>query len=71
MNKQQYKAYRRSMRDNGTNYTIEHAPKYDGWTLARLDILANTPDLLEWRVRWLGNPDTNAKNIIKLTSPLL
>jgi hypothetical protein len=71
MTKQEYKTYRRSMRDNGANYTISHAPKFDSWTLAKLDILANMQDLLELRVRWLANPDTNPKNIIKLTSFIL
>ena len=71
MTKQEYKTYRRSMRDNGANYTISHAPKFDSWILAKLDILANMQDLLELRVRWLANPDTNPKNIIKLTSFIL
>ena len=71
MTKHEYKTYRRSIRDNGVSYTISHAPTVDGWALAKLDILANLQDLLELRVRWLANPDTNAKNIIKLTSFIL
>jgi hypothetical protein len=71
MNKQQYREYRRSMRDNGVQYTIDHAPTMVGYTLARLDVLANLGDLLEWRVWWMNQPDTSRANIIKLTSPIL
>ena len=71
MNKTQYRTHRRSIRDNGLQYTINHADKLTGYQLAKLDILTNMPDLLEWRVRWLAQPDTTRKNIIKLTSPIL
>ena len=71
MNKTQYRTHRRSIRDNGLQYTINHADKPTGYQLAKLDILANMPDLLAWRVRWLAQPDTSRKNIIKLTSPIL
>ena len=71
MTKQEYKTYRRSMRDNGVNYTITHASKFVGWTLAKLDVLANMVDLLAWRAWWINQPDTSRKNIIKLTSFIL
>ena len=71
MNKHQYLTYRRSIRDNGIRYTLEHAPKLDSYTLAKLDILSNMEDLLSMRVRWINNPDTSRANIIRLTSPLL
>jgi hypothetical protein len=71
MKKQAYMSYRRSIRDNGLRYTIAHAPLLDGYKLAKLDILANMVDLLEWRVRWLLQPDSTPKQIIKLTSPIL
>jgi len=70
MNKATYRAHRRSIRDNGLQYTINHADKLTGYQLAKLDILANRPDLLEWRVRWLAQPDTSRLNILKLTSTL-
>lgn len=70
MNKRQYLSYRRSIRDNGLRYTLSHAPKLDGYTLAKLDLIANMQDMLAWRVRWLAQPDTSRLNIIKLTSPL-
>jgi hypothetical protein len=71
MTKTDYQAHRRSIRDNGLQYTINHADKLTGYQLAKLDILANQPDLLAWRVRWLAQPDTTRKNIIKLTSFIL
>jgi hypothetical protein len=71
MDRKTYQAYRRSIRDNGLRYTLAHAPKLDGWTLAKLDILANMQDMLAWRVRWIAQPDTSRANIIKLTSPLI
>lgn len=70
MNRQTYQTYQRSIRDNGLRHTIAHAPILDGYKLAKLDILANMVDLLEWRVKWLNQPDTSRKNIIKLTSNL-
>jgi hypothetical protein len=70
MDKQTYQTYQRSIRDNGLRHTIAHAPILDGYKLAKLDILANMVDLLEWRVKWLNQPDTSRKNIIKLTSHL-
>lgn len=71
MDRKTYQAYRRSIRDNGLRYTLAHAPKLDGWVLAKLDILANMQDMLAWRVRWLAQTDTSRANIIKLTSPLI
>jgi hypothetical protein len=71
MDRQTYQTYRRSIRDNGLSYTLRHAPKLDGYTLAKLDILAHMQDMLAWRVRWLAQPDTSRANIIKLTSPIL
>jgi hypothetical protein len=71
MNKATYKAYQRSIKDNGLRYTLAHAPKLDGYALAKLDILYNMEDPLEWRVRWLNQPDTTRLNILKLTSPYL
>ena len=70
MTRSQYQAYRRSIRDNGLAYTLRHAPKLDGYTLARLDLIANMQDMLDWRVRWINRPDTTRANIIRLTSPL-
>lgn len=70
MNRTEYRAHLRSIKDNGLQYTINHTDKLTGYQLAKLDILANMPDLLAWRVRWLNQPDTTRKNIIKLTSPL-
>lgn len=71
MTRTEYRTHLRSIRDNGLQYTINHADKLAGYQLAKLDILANLPDLLAWRVRWLAQPDTSRKNIIKLTSPIL
>lgn len=71
MTRTEYRAHMRSIKDNGLQYTIDHADKVTGYTLAKLDILANLEDLLAWRVRWIAQPDTTRKNIIKLTSPLL
>ena len=71
MTKTQYRMHLRSIRDNGLQYTIDHVDKMTGYKLAKLDILANQPDLLAWRVQWLASPDTSPKNIIKLTSPIL
>jgi len=71
MNKKTYLEYRRSIKDNGLRYTLAHAPKLDGYALAKLDILYNMEDLLAWRVRWMNQPDTTRLNILKLTSPYL
>lgn len=71
MNKATYRAHRRSIRENGLQYTINHSNKLVGYQLAKLDLLANMQDMLAWRVRWLDQPDTSRKNIIKLTSPIL
>ena len=71
MTKIEYKMHQRSIKDNGLQYTIDHTDKMTGYKLAKLDILANQPDLLAWRVKWLKSPDTSPKNIIKLTSPIL
>jgi hypothetical protein len=70
MTRTQYRAYRRSIRDNGLAYTLRHAPKPDGYTLARLDIIAGMQDMLAWRVRWINQPDTTRGNIIRLTSTI-
>ena len=70
MNRTEYRAHLRNIKDNGLQYTINHADKATGYTLAKLDILANQVDLLAWRVRLIALPDTTRKNIIKLTSPL-
>lgn len=70
MNKKEYKQYLRSMKDNGTAYTIRHAKPNHKNDLRRIDncrIDWFYADLLAWRVRWLANPDTSTKNIIKLT----
>jgi hypothetical protein len=69
MNKATYQAYQRSIKDNGLRYTLEHCPKLDSYMLAKLDIIRNMQDMLEWRVRWLNQPDTSRLNILKLTSP--
>lgn len=71
MTRTQYRIYRRSIRDNGLSYTLRHAPKLDGYTLAKLDILSNQVDLLAWRVEWIAKPDSTRANIIRLTSPIL
>lgn len=71
MNRNTYFSYRRSVRDNGLNYTLEHAPKLDGYKLVKLDLIAHSVDLLAWRVQWINNPDTTRAKIIKLTSPIL
>lgn len=71
MNRTEYRAHLRSIKDNGLQHTIDHADKITGYTLAKLDILAHQVDLLDWRVQWLDQPDTSRKNIIKLTSPIL
>ena len=71
MTKTQYRMHLRSIKDNGLQYTIDHVDTMTGYKLAKLDILANQPDLLDWRVKWLASPDTSPKNIIKLTSTIL
>jgi hypothetical protein len=71
MTRTQYKLHQRCIRDNGLRYTLANVSVGDSYTLAKLDLLANMQDMLEWRVRWINNPDTTRANIIKLTSPLL
>ena len=71
MTRTQYKLHQRCIRDNGLRYTLANVSVGDSLTLAKLDLLANMQDMLEWRVRWINNPDTTRANIIKLTSPLL
>jgi len=71
MDKITYLKYKRSIKDNGLRYTLAHAPKVDGYALAKLDILYNMEDPLAWRVRWMKQPDTTTLNILKLTSPYL
>ena len=68
MNRNTYNAYRRNIRANGLTYTLRHAPTVDGWTLAKLDLIANMQDLLALRARWIAQPDTTRANIIRLTS---
>jgi hypothetical protein len=70
MTKTEYRTHLRSIRDNGLQYTIDHTDKLTGYQLAKLDIIAKRLDLLAMRVRWIAQPDTSRKNIIKLTSPL-
>jgi hypothetical protein len=70
MTRTQYRAYRRSIRDNGLAYTLRHAPKPDGYMLAKLDIIASMQDMLAWRVRWINQPDTTRGNVIRLTSTI-
>jgi hypothetical protein len=71
MTRTQYNQHRRSIRDNGLNYTLAHASIGDTYTLAKLDLLANRPDLLAWRAAWIVQSDTTRANVIRLTSPLL
>jgi len=71
MTRTQYKLHQRCIRDNGLRYTLANVSIGDSLTLAKLDLLANMEDMLDWRQRWINNPDTTRANIIKLTSPLL
>ena len=71
MTRNEYRLHRRNIRDNGLRYTLAHVSKSDSWTLAKLDLIANSQDLLEWRVRWIRQPDTSRANIIRLTSFVL
>ena len=71
MTRTQYKLHQRCIRNNGLRYTLANVSVGDSYTLAKLDLLAHMQDMLEWRVRWINNPDTTRANIIKLTSPLL
>ena len=68
MTRNDYAAYRRSVRDNGLSYTLRHAPARDGAALTKLDTLARAEDMLAWRVQWLSCPDTDCGSIIRLTS---
>jgi hypothetical protein len=71
MTRTQYKLHQRCIRDNGLRYTLANVSVGDSLTLAKLQLLANMEDMLEWRVRWINNPDTTRANVIRLTSPLL
>lgn len=71
MNRTQYKLHQRCIRDNGLRYTLAHVSVGDSLTLAKLHLLANMEDMLEWRVRWINQRETTRANVIRLTSPLL
>ena len=68
MTRNEYAAYRRSIRDNGLGYTLRHASERDGATLTKLNTLARAQDMLAWRVQWLSRPDTDRASIIRLSS---
>jgi len=70
MNRTQYQAARRSVRDNGHRYTVSHTDAETAETLQRLHDADNAPDWLTMRQQWAQQPDgTTAANILKLTSP--
>ena len=71
MTRTQYKLHQRCIRDNGLRYTLAHVSVGDSLTLAKLHLLANMEDMLEWRVRWINQRETTRANVIRLTSPLL
>ena len=72
MTRTQYKLHQRCIRDNGLRYTLANVSVGDSYTLAKLDLLANMDDMLEWRQRWVKKSDgTTRANVIRLTSPLL
>ena len=71
MTRTQYKLHQRCIRDNGLRYTLAHVSVGDSLTLAKLQLLANMEDMLEWRQRWINQRETTRANVIRLTSPLL
>jgi len=71
MTRTQYKLHQRCIRDNGLRYTLANVSVGDSLTLAKLQLLANMEDMLEWRQRWINQRETTRANVIRLTSPLL
>ena len=71
MTRTQYKLHQRCIRDNGLRYTLANVSVGDSYTLAKLHLLANMEDMLEWRQRWINQRETTRANVIRLTSPLL
>ena len=69
MNRKQYNAAQRSIKDNGHNYTISHADAESRADLQRLREIGAALDHLLERQRWMQNPDTTPANIIRLTTP--
>lgn len=66
----QYRAARRSARDNGHRYAVSHADAKTAEALQRLHDAESAPDWLTMRQQWAQQPDgTTPANIVKLTSP--
>jgi hypothetical protein len=69
MNRTEYRAHLRNIKDNGLSHTLTQVDKATGYTLVKLDMLASMEDFLAMRVRWIKQDASTRKNIIKLTSP--
>ena len=68
MDKNTYRTYHRSIRDNGYRHTLSHALLGDVTALQAAWNASRGTDMLAWRQAWLANPDTSRANIIRLTS---
>lgn len=73
MNRSIYQATRRSIRDNGLRYTLQHAIDTDDTdTMLTVDEIVNTMKMTDWLAMRQQFARTGSKVVaFKLTTPLL